>query len=121
MKPYIFATLIFVLPAVCYAAEDVGGTTLQNLSATMNIVKLKDDLEVKAQRREALKQEIARQIAEAKEKSAKVLSAEELAKIKAQADAVIEKAKREVEEIEADLKAGALVICSSQTIKEVDK
>ncbi len=86
----------------------------------MKIVTLKNDLEIKAQRREALKQLIAKQIEEAKEKSAQVLSKEELAKIKAQAEAVIEKAKREIEEIEAALDAGALVICSSQIIEELN-
>ena len=112
----VLVSLILAMPAVCHA-RDQGGTTFQTLSQTMKIVTLKNDLEIKAQRRAALKQLIEKQIAEAKEKSSQVLSKETLAKIKAQADAVIDKAKKEIEEIEAELKEGSMIFCSSQIIE----
>lgn len=121
MKPNIcqvFLTITLLsAPAVVHAG-DVGGTTFQNLSQAMTIYTLKSDLDAKAERREVLKQKIAKQIEEAKALSAKTLSAEELAKIKAHAEEVIREAKEEIKKLDAEL-AGALVICSSQIIEEV--
>ena len=92
------------------------GTTLQNLSSAMTIYTIKSDIEAKAERREVLKQLIAKQIEEARAKSAKTLSADELAKIKAQADEVIQEARRMIEALNADL-SGAMVFCSSEVIE----
>jgi acyl-CoA reductase-like NAD-dependent aldehyde dehydrogenase len=112
----ILTCLLLTIPAVSYAGEDIGGLNWQNLSDSITIVTIKNELELKAQRREALKQLIEKQIQEAKEKSAQVLSKEELAKIKEQADRVIREAKEEIAQLERELKEGALVICSSQNI-----
>lgn len=123
------ACFVFVMSSAAFAElVDKGGTTFEKLGDTLTIVtlpseKIKREIEEKKEQRAALQVKIARQIEEAREKSARVLSKDELAKIKAQADAVLEKARREVERLDAEIaeaeKAGAMIFCSSQIIGEV--
>lgn len=126
MKKLILAFLFLMFSGAAHS-KDLGGTSFQSLADTTTIYlvqkeSVRRDIEAKKSRQAALINQIARQIEEARERSAKVLSKDELAKIKAQADGVIERLKREVEQLDAQIKEaeadGAMVFCSSQIITD---
>lgn len=106
----VFLFLIFT-PTTAHA-----GSTLQELSQNTMFVRLKGDIDAKRIYNAILEGRIAEQKAEAKRKAEEVLSAEDIRKIKEQADRVLEEARRFVQALK-DNQDGAMVICSSQVIK----
>ena len=102
---------VFFAPTPAHA-----GTTLQEISRSTTLIRLKGDLDAKRIYNAILEGHIAEQKAEAKRKAEEVLSAEDIKKMKEKADRVFEEARRFVQALK-DNQDGAMVVCSSQVIK----
>lgn len=122
-KRYVFWFLILAaLALLCIAgilltpAPAHAGTTLQEISRNTTLVRLRGDIDAKRIYNAILEGKIAEQKAEAKRNAENVLSADDLRKIKDQADRVLEEARRFVQALR-DNQDGAMVICSSQIVE----